>query len=258
MARTEAGRQLTEQHRLGQLRIRAQALQSYTQLWPIWEGDEDSFLKLVTATVVLVHTFRTFSSTYAGSYFESFRMAEGVPAQAVALAAPQIEDAAITTSMYVTGENTLREALRAGRTPQDARSAALTGTSGSVGRHVLNGGRETLLRSVAADEAAIGWTRVTDGDPCAFCALLAGRGPVYKEEGTADFQAHDQDGCTAEPVYSRDAEWPGRAREFHDLYNEAIHEANEADELDRGTKNDLFNAFRRKYEAQRHQSSRSS
>ena len=89
MARTEAGRQLTEQHRQGQLRIRAQALQSYTQLWPLWEGDEDSFLKLVAATIVLVRSYHGLSSTYAGSYFEAFRMAEGAPGHATALRWPR-------------------------------------------------------------------------------------------------------------------------------------------------------------------------
>jgi hypothetical protein len=258
MAATAAGQQLTEQHRQGQLRIRAQALQSYTQLWPTWEGDEDSFLKLVLAATVLVRTYRGFSSAYAGSYFQSYRMAEGAPGEAVTMLADPVDEAAVRTGMYVTGQTAVRNALKAGRPPEEAKSSAFTGTSGSISRHVLNGGRETILRSVDGDKAALGWGRVTDGDPCAFCALLASRGPVYKEEGTADFQAHDHDGCTVEPVYTRGAEWPGRSREFHDLYNEAIHEANEADELDRGTSNDLFNAFRRKYEAQRHQPSRSS
>lgn len=191
MARTEAGRQLTEQHRQGQLRIRAQALQSYTELWPIWEGDEDSFLKLVVATVILAKTYHSISSTYAGSYFQSYRMAEGAPGDAVARLAEPVDEAAVRTSMYVTGQTGLRDALKSGKSPEEARDVAFTRTSGSVSRHVLSGGRGTILKSVAEDKAALGWTRVTDGNPCAFCALLAGRGPVYKEEGTADFQAHD-------------------------------------------------------------------
>jgi hypothetical protein len=256
MALTEAGRQLTEQHRQGQLRIRAQALQSYTQLWPIWGGDEDSFLKLVLATTVLVRTYRGLSSTYAGSYFQSYRMAEGAPGDAATLLADPVNEAAVRAGMYATGQTAVRDSLKAGRSPEEAQGAAFTRTSGSVSRHVLDGGRETILRSVDGDKAAYGWGRVTDGDPCAFCAMLAGRGPVYKGD-TAGFQAHDHDACTAEPVYARDAPWPGRAREFHDLYNEATLQATEDGDLRRGTSNDLFNAFRRKYEAQRHEPSRS-
>lgn len=251
MARTDAGRTLTEQHRQGQLHIQAAALRDYVQLWPTWQGDEKSFLRLIASAIVLVRTYRGLSSSYAGSYFQSFRMAEGAPGEAITQLAPAIDENAVKAGMYATGQTAVRDALKAGKSPQEARNVALTRSSGSVGRHVLDAGRETLLRSVGADKSALGWARVTDGDPCPFCALLAGRGPVYKEEGTADFQAHDHCGCSCAPVYSRSAPWPGRAREYHDLYNEAVHEAREADELDRGTQNDLLNAFRRKYEAQR-------
>jgi hypothetical protein len=42
--------------------------------------------------------------------------------------------------------------------------------------------------------------RVLGGAGCDFCQMLAGRGEVYSAE-TADFEAHDHCGCTAEPIY---------------------------------------------------------
>lgn len=246
MARTAAGRVLTEQHRQSQLQVRTRALRDYLRLWPIWEGDEDSFAQLVVASIVLIRAYRQISATTAGSYFESFRQAEGVPGEAVTRLAEPIDPATVTVGLRVTGQDAVRSALQAGRTPEAAREVALTRTSGSVTRHVLNGGRDTLQRSVAEDKEALGWARVTDGDPCAFCALLASRGPVYKAD-TVDFDSHDHCGCHPEPFY-RGSEWPGRAREFEDMYNEAILEAREAGELERGTSNDLLNAFRRRYE----------
>jgi hypothetical protein len=146
----------------------------------------------------------------------------------------------------------LASALDAGRPPEQAKETALTRTSGSISRHVLNGGRETILRSVAEDREALGWGRVTDGDPCAFCAMLAGRGPVYQED-TVGFEAHDECGCGAEPVYYRDAPWPGRSREFHDMYNEALLQARQDGTMATGTSNDLLNTFRRFYDRQRSQ-----
>jgi hypothetical protein len=249
MASTEAGRLLTEQHRQSQLQVRARALRDYLRLWPMWEGDDASFAQMAAATVVLVRAFNSLSANLSGSYFQSFRLAEQAPGEAAIRLAGPIDADKVVAGLTATGRNAVRDALLAGRSADDARVVALTRTSGSVTRHVLNGGRETILRSVSEDKEARGWARVTDGDPCAFCALLASRGPVYKDI-TVDFQAHDECGCSAEPVYGR-SEWPGRAREFHDLYNEAIHEANEADELHRGTSNDLFNAFRRRYERER-------
>ncbi len=252
MAATKTGRALTEQHRQAQLRIRAKALQDYTRLWPVWEGDEDSFIKLVLASIVLVKGYRLISSQTAGNYFQSFRIAEGAKGEALTKLADPVDEGKVRAALFATGQNAVKQSLEAGRPPEHAQQVALTRTSGAVSTQVLNGGRETLLGSVQDDKSALGWSRVTDSDPCAFCALLASRGPVYKSEQTADFQAHGECACNAEPVYSRDAHWPGRAREFHDLYNEATLEAHEEGELRRGTTNDLLNAFRRKYEAQRH------
>lgn len=249
MARTEAGRVLTEQHRATQIQIRARALSDYLKLWPIWEGDEDSFRQMVVAAIVLVRVYNGLSSSAAGNYFESFRQAEGAPGRALARLADPIDEEMVTTSLFVTGRDSVASSLKAGHSGEEARKAALTKTSGSVTRHVLNGGRDTLLDSVAADKEARGWARVTDSDPCAFCALLASRGPVYKSD-TVKFQAHDHCDCTAEPVY-RGAEWPGRGKEFKDLYNEAVLEAEQAGELRRGTSNDLLNAFRRRLERDR-------
>ena len=43
---------------------------------------------------------------------------------------------------------------------------------------------------------------------------------VYTETG-GDFEAHDGCGCTVEPVYDRDADWPEGASELKDLWQEA-------------------------------------
>lgn len=250
MARTPAGKALTEQHYQAQLRIRALALRDFTRLWPLWTGDAASFQRLVQAAVVLVRANYQLSSGLSAAYFQAFRTAEEPGGHADARLAdpmgPEAEDR-LVSSLYATGKFSVERALAAGKSAEVARQTALTTTSGTGTRNVLNGGRGTLLRSIGADPKAEGWARVTSGSPCAFCALLASRGPVYLTEDTAEFQAHDHCSCTAEGSYW-DSEWPGRAREFHDLYNEATLEAHEVGNLDRGTSNDLLNAFRRRYE----------
>lgn len=248
MARTDAATALTGEHQQAQTRLRAQALRDYVRLWPIWHiGDDPSFASLVTATLPLIRVYHRLSATLAGAYYQTFRGAEDAAGQATPRLAPAIAEAHITASLYATGQVATDRALRAGRPPEEARKAALVRTSGAVTRHVLQGGRDTLLESIAADPQSLGWARVTDAAPCAFCALLAGRGPVYKTEHTAEFQAHDHCACLVEPVYPG-AAWPGRAREFRKMYDQAVREAGTAGELDRGTSNDLLNAFRRAYE----------
>lgn len=248
MARTAAASALTDQHQQAQISLRARALHDYTQLWPLWQpGDDSTFAGLVTATLPLVRGYHRLSAALAGAYYDTFRKAEDIPDQATPRIAQAVPDGQVTASLFVTGKVMWQDAIRSGRGPEEARQAALVRTSGAVTRHVLQGARDTLLDSVAADSRALGWARVTDGTPCAFCALLAGRGPVYKAEATADFEAHDHCACLAEPVYTGSA-WPGRSREFHDLYNQAVRDARSAGELDRGTSNDLLNAFRRAYE----------
>lgn len=65
--------------------------------------------------------------------------------------------------------------------------------------------RQTITRSVAGDESAVGWQRITGHtksypDGCPFCDMLAGRGDVYSR-GTVRFAAHDTCACSAAPVF---------------------------------------------------------
>lgn len=244
MARTQEGAALTEQHRQTQLQLRSQALRDFLVLWPLWTGDDQSFGSLIQAAIPLVNVYHRSSATLAGAYYQAFRRAERIPGDVTSRIPVPVPPEQIARSMYATGQATAREALAAGRSAEQARRSALVATSGAVTRHVLAGGRETILETAATDEQALGWARVTDSAPCPFCLMLASRGPVYKTEQTADFQAHGHCGCGAEPVY-RDSHWPGRAREFLDIYNRAQHEAEAAGELDRGTENDRLNALRR-------------
>lgn len=156
-------------------------------------------------------------------------------------------DKAAETSLKVTGPAELKRRAGRGQVEVTARRAALVTSSGAATRHVLAGGRETTLTLVQNDQRALGWARVTDGDPCSFCAMLASRGPSYLTRESASFKAHDNCACTAEPVYSRSAAWPGDARVYQRLWYSATKGYSGQDAL---------NAFRRAYEAQRREQGR--
>lgn len=197
MARSDAGAILTAQHRRAQLAVRATTLRDFLTLWPLWRGDAATFEQLVTATVPLVRSYHRLSGTLAVAYYDAFRRAEapGGPAE------PRMPDplnvAAVVTSLHVVGRVMTRKALAAGQSPQVARQTALIRTGGAVTRHVLDGGRGALLRSTTEDKRSAGWQRITSGDPCAFCAELAGAGTSSGEV----FQSHDHCSCGVEPAY---------------------------------------------------------
>lgn len=228
MATTTEGRRLTEQHRILQRRLAALTVAQMRQLWRLLDPENlpASSEDWLTATVAMIERNHAASAALSARYFVQFRQTEVRDGAFQLPPAPILNREQATTSLTVTGISRVAE----GKTAVDTAAAAAV-------RLALNGGRGMLVDAVEADPVALGWIRVTDGDPCAFCALLASRGPTFKSRGSAGFQAHDSCACTAEPVYDRNTEWPGRNREWADLYSEVAQ-----------GQPDPLNAFRRAYE----------
>lgn len=90
----------------------------------------------------------------------------------------------------------------------------------STERMVLDAGRQTIVDNVQRDRKAKGWARITEPNPCAFCALLATRGAAYRSEQAAEFKTHDHCRCHAEPVFSA-YEPSAQVREWQGLYRSA-------------------------------------
>lgn len=255
MAATATGTQLTEQHRQAQLALRAAFMHELTRLWPLINLDklDETAAEWIGLVTDLILTYRTQSVDRALAYYDSFRRAEtGKPLtqrgsyRSLVTAKP----AAIRTSLLVTGPIGMKSRIGKGIHPDIAKAKALVDVSGAASRHVLEGGRQLVTEAVAKDKVAIGYARVTDSDPCAFCAMLASRGPVYKSRESALTRRvpgenelhryHDHCACQVEAVYSTTAEWPGRGREFEQLWIDST-----------AGKKDALKAFREAYEAQR-------
>lgn len=85
-------------------------------------------------------------------------------------------------------------------------SSVLSLLSGGLQRLVADSGRDTVSRNAAADRVRVGWQRVPRPGCCAFCAMLASRGAVYKSDVTAGLNSkyHDFDRCVVAPVFSGD------------------------------------------------------
>ena len=94
--------------------------------------------------------------------------------------------------------------------------AMLKQLDGALYRHIMNGQRNTIHNTVNRERQLVGYRRVSrTGTPCYWCAMLIGRGAVYKSEASATRSSglrgvrvgegyHDHDKCAAEPLFRND------------------------------------------------------
>lgn len=233
-----------------------------------WEGVNSRNLEpfaqqWINAMIPQILLFRMRSAAISAAYLQAFRAVEtGVNDGWQPDLQGEVEEEKIRTSLWVTGPaagrkkvNTQRELLRLqGLEISDAEITNLlrdagTQAAGSAVRHVTDGGRDTIADAVKNDSRALGYVRVTKDNCCYFCAMLASRGFVYKSDSFSDSdslfsgagvaKAHDDCGCTMEPVYSRSSALPGRAEEFARLWAQSTPGTS-----GRGS----INAFRRVFE----------
>lgn len=103
---------------------------------------------------------------------------------------------------------------------------ALSKLAGGLQRVVADGSRDTVAWNVREDPAGPMYARHTSGRACAFCRMLATRGPVYRSERTAGGDYHDDCHCVAVPVWDVDAhEDPPYVEEWREQYAAAREEA---------------------------------
>lgn len=198
-----------------QLTIRAALLRDVTRLWPALDPArlDKTFPGWLRAMITLTRGYHSQSAQAAALYYRHARtdaIQSPTPRSIIRLAAPP-SDEWMGRAFGFAGPGMLtRDTVRP--------NTALTTTLGTAARVALDGGRTTVLNTVHADPVAVGWYRVTDGAPCAFCALLAARGIAYKTQKTAGFQSHNLCGCNAAPAFSRNQPLPEISRVAAQLY----------------------------------------
>lgn len=128
------------------------------------------------------------------------------------------------TRVEVTDDNRTEPAVIRGVTER---------VTATVERHIRQVDRETVTATADAAGEEVGWARVLSGaENCAWCAMLASRGPVYKSDksaltvvgrrggrtrGTRQLGERYHDFCDCDCVLVRQGEdWAGRA-EFERL-----------------------------------------
>lgn len=221
-----------------QLRIRAQLLADVVRLWPVLDAKrlDSTFPGWLQAMILLLRSYHGQSSTAAAAFYRTARTdAVGTPTpfDFVELADAPSEEWISQALGYAAPGMLTRDTARPG--------TALSTTLGTSSRIVLDGGRKTVEQTMRTDPFAVGYYRITDGDPCAFCALMASRGVVYKSELTAgrtankrfvgdgEFKYHNDCGCTAAPAFSKNQQLPELSDMAARIYDE--HAAGQSDPL---------------------------
>lgn len=247
MAKTPAGAELTTAHHAAQLAVRAGSLRNLVKLWRIVDPTDltNTIDTFVQAAVLLAGSGFDQSAGVSSRYYSLFRRVEvGAGALPAAGLAPRPPAAELAGELRGAALKGIIDARRAGLTPELAKTRGLVRVAGALGKLILTGGRRTLLGISNRDPVALGWGRVTSGDPCAFCRMLAGRGAVYKTEKSADFESHDSCGCSAEPLF-KGGRPPEQAAEYAREWQAAQAQARSDGTMSSGTSNDALNNYRR-------------
>lgn len=232
MARTKAGAQLTEAHRRLQAQISAGMLRDLLGLWAVVDPTnlKGTLPPFVQAGRTVVLNGRKASAAAASRYYIAFRRVEGVGGTVVVGPPKPMPHEVVNSALIGAGVAGIRNARRRGASVQAAHDNGFVKMSGSAAQLVAGGGRALLLDAIQSDPEAVGFQRVTDGSPCAFCAMIASQGIIAKSADSAGFEAHGHCGCTAEPAFEGSALSPTNAR-FRAAWHEATGGLSGADAL---------------------------
>ena len=228
MALTREGAVLTDRHRRSQVRLAITADSQARRLWDssLNLADLDASQPVWKQTMLnLLETWYHISQQEALLYLPRFRQAELEGGTGIRVDVPRFDRDAAGGQLDWMGSTNIKWHMSMGQTQQDAYEAARRLFLGAFHEAVLAGGRGTVQEWARKDPRATGYRRVADGNPCTFCAMLVGRGPVYTSERRALSQRgggayHPHCGCTVEVVYG---DWKpnGQERRFVDDYYRA-------------------------------------
>ena len=262
MAFNDLSLALTESYRLSQVGVQAQTESEVAALMAMLFdiGDiQGSWPEVEAAIVETVRRQRGVSVQLSQRAYEMIRDAEQIPGVPTVRGPGAFDVDLFVKNLRIVGPGSAGEGLL--KSWPDPLGTATSRTAGEAARVAQNAGRFSMHNSLLADKKCIGWVRVTDGNPCAFCRLLASRGPVYKtadaavatrvkfgagrtrNDGKADrrskgkpggkapgiwsdrangFRAHAHCACQARPIYSERDPLLNRSAQFYDEYEAAI------------------------------------
>ena len=157
----------------------------------------------------------------AAHYLRSWGRGHG---RSMGFARPALADSSLDRQLMLSGPIRIKTLVGNGM----GRSAAVADARRRVGATAMKAVRDRDRMDIiySCRKQRVRCRRVTVGKTCAFCCMLAARGPVYTKDSAA-FQAHVYCDCTYEPVDVPNARWKAAEASDHDLelvdlYDEAV------------------------------------
>lgn len=139
----------------------------------------------------LVHDFGPMAASLGADWYDDLRAAADVPGSFEATLPSLLPDDRI--------ESSAQWAAAAAWTDADK---ALRDASAVLDRALADQDRSAVEHNIGRDPAAPRYARYASANACAFCALNATRGAVFRSEDTAATKYHDHCRCVAVPVWS--------------------------------------------------------
>lgn len=221
-----------EQHRDAVQNIAVLAVADLVTVWPSLPIDDPLALAASLGRVMseIYGDYSIMTGTLAADFYDELRGAAQASGNFAARVAPEISADQIAASASWSSSAAWSDQTK-----------ALSDAAASLDRMVVARDRETTMVNIAADPSDPRWARVAQPDACAFCALLASRGAIYRSEATAAFagrtrdERRQRDGkedkyhdwCGCEPVAVWDPatfELPDYASPWVDAYDAAREE----------------------------------
>lgn len=233
MATSAEARALTKAHQRAQIAIGAFAAAIVDESWRMLDLANLDASSVAWSSVLLSRLSDRFqmSERVARTYITEFRGVELGTTEGV-LARPALDSTLAQQSMLIAGPVTTKRLIGAGVEPEQALSTAKRNVYGRFQVWSMSGGRQTVLETARMDERSRRVRRVTDGNPCAWCALMVARSIQMPGSMPATFKTHPHCGCTNEVVYGP----PGEQRidddewKFVEAYEQAAKQARAAGE----------------------------
>lgn len=227
MATTSKGRDLTEEHRQYQIRLAERIAGRIGAMFAKlvdWSRIDETVGVFAAEAALEIMRGRELSRAASVDYLVDFQKVEAPDA------APPIEEPDDEAFEDIVGElirstrGYLKTLSRKGDSEAEGMSKGTQMVRAKATRMVADGGRRVIENEVRRGNGPLGYARVTDNDPCPFCAMLASRGVYYGGEespgallyrsdsfeesnkrfsGDGRFKVHDGCCCTLEPVYMR-------------------------------------------------------
>lgn len=191
------------------------AVADLEQVWESLDGAgvTDTRQALVDVLPDLTGVYASAVGLVSVGWYEDLRNAAAVRSSFTASAAP-----APTAGQ-------LEQVARWGVAPlvDGDRTGAFARIAGSVERAVRDVDRVTQVRNARRDPAKPRVARDTAAGACAWCAMLATRGAVYRSESTAMAASHDHCKCSPVTVFpGENYQPPDYYARYEDAYEKAV------------------------------------